>query len=99
MNNEELTKLVKAQAEQIAALTRRLDALGNNATIPYDTGEAIKARVLNDAGLVSLSTKAGSSEGRSVSEAGIASYTVQDLADGYLEVTLAGVTRYIPFYS
>lgn len=98
MTNEELQQLVEKQGKEIIELTNRLNALDNNATIPLQTGEAIKARVLTDAGVALLSTKSASSESESINEAGIASHSVLPLPDGYLEVTLSGVIRYVPFY-
>lgn len=38
--NPEILKL----QEQVAELTRRLDAFNSNTTIPFDVGEAFKAR-------------------------------------------------------
>jgi hypothetical protein len=94
--NEELKKL----QDQIDVLQDRLNALNNNATIPYDTGEAIKARVLSDIGVLQLSGKLGSSENQSVNEAGVAApYNVLKSADGFVETTINGIVRYIPFYT
>lgn len=35
---------IKQLQEQVAELTRRLDAFNSNTTIPFDVGEAFKAR-------------------------------------------------------
>lgn len=91
MTPEELKRLEEVE--------RQLVALNNNATIPFDIGEAMKARILGDAGVATVSTKSASSEDKSVNEAGVLSYSVLNSPDGFLQVTLLGNIYYIPYYT
>lgn len=98
MTQEETNKLL---LEQIAELKAQLDALKNNATIPFDIGEAMKARILQDAGVASTSTKLSSSEDVSVvvSLAPTVTAPVLNTPDGFLQITLLSNIYYIPYYT
>lgn len=86
------------ELKRLEAVERQLLALNNNATIPFDIGEALKARILGDAGVASISTKLATSEDQAVDEAGAATYEVLKSPDGFLQVTLLGNIYYIPYY-
>lgn len=97
MTQEETNKLI---LEEITKLNKRIDALQNNATIPFDIGEAIKTRVLSDAGVAATSTKGATSENTSVlvSTGPNVFAAVLREPDGFLEITITGVKYFIPFY-
>lgn len=98
MTPEEIQKLLAPFLKRIDELENQIKALNNNATIPFDTGEAIKARVLADVGFLVGSSKSATSENKSVNEAGAATYSVMDKPDGFLEVTILGNLYYLPYF-
>lgn len=85
--DKETEKRLQKQIDQLEA---RLDQLSNNATIPFEVGEAFRARLFG----LGSSTKTASSETQSVNEAGGSTYSVAKPMDGFLE---AGDKR-IPYY-
>lgn len=97
-----MTPAEQQQFDDLKKLTEDLQsqmkALSNNATIPYDIGEALKARILGDAGVSALSTKLSTSESQAVNEAGVATYSVLKPPDGFLEITITENKYYIPYY-
>ncbi len=96
MTQEETNQLL---LKQIADLQAQIDALRNNATIPFDIGEAMKARIVSDLGLASTSSKGATTENQTVNEAGVAApYTVLKTPDGFLQITLLSNIYYIPYY-
>lgn len=86
------------ELKRLEDLERQIVALNNNATIPFDIGEALKARILGDAGVASTSTKLLTSEDQAVNEAGASTYNVLKSPDGFLQVTLLGNIYYIPYF-
>lgn len=81
-------------------LESQIKALNNNATIPFDIGEAMKARILSDAGVAATSSKVASSEDQTVNEAGASPpYAVLKSPDAFLQITLLGNIYYIPVYT
>lgn len=99
MTTQELEQQVKTLVAENKALKARLDALNNNATIPFDTGEAFKARVLSDVGVALTSTKSATSENKSVNEGGASTYDVMNKPDGFLEISILGNIYYVPYFS
>lgn len=86
------------ELKRLETLEAQIKALNNNATIPFETGEAFKARILQDAGVVFTSSKSVTSENKSVNEAGASTYSVLNAPDGFLQVTLLGNIYYLPYY-
>lgn len=100
MNEQEITQLIQETIQaQIDKLQSQLDALRNNATIPYEIGEAFKARVLTDVSPVATSGKGASTENVSINEAGISTHTVLGAPDGFVQATINGTVYYIPYFS
>lgn len=87
------------ELKRLEAVERQLLALNNNATIPFDMGEAMKARVLSDVGVALTSTKVATTEDQAVNESGASSYNVLKSPDGFLQITLLGNIYYIPYFS
>lgn len=84
---------------KVENLESQIKALSNNATIPWDVGEALKLRILGDAGVAAISTKLATSEDQSVNEAGTApAYNVLKSPDGFLEITITENKYYLPYY-
>lgn len=91
--------------KQVDDLQSQIKALSNNATIPFDVGEAMKVRILSDAGTAELSTKLATSEDTtvvtSVNFGGGGSTTTDTVLgnpDGYLEVTITNNKYYVPYF-
>lgn len=99
MTNQELQNKVFELETLTTKLQGQIDALKNNATIPFDIGEAMKARILADAGVALTSSKVASSEDKSVNEGGIATYNVLNSPDGFLQITLLGNIYYLPYFT
>lgn len=77
---------------QVTELKKVLDSLKNNATIPFEIGEAMKARV---GSLTGLSDKTAASETQAVNEGGAGSYNVAKAPDGFFS---SPEGKYIPYY-
>ncbi len=87
---------------KLAELENKVKALEAAATIPYEVDSAFRERFgLNRLDSTSLiaSSKGATSENHAVNEAGIATYSVLGIPDGYLEVTVGGSVKYIPIYT
>lgn len=87
--------------KQVSELQEQVKAFNNNATIPFDIGEAFKARILQDAGVLVASSKAFNSESTAVlTSADPDNYEdVLGEPDGFLQVTILGNISYIPYYT
>lgn len=94
-----MTPELKNLQDQITALQEQFNSLNNNATIPFDIGEAIKTRVLLEAGIPQTSSKGATSENQAVNEGGAGTYSVLKAPDGFVQVTLGGTLYYLPYYS
>lgn len=94
MMNEEIQNL-KKEMEELKNWKQSLEASNS---IPVDIDFAFRERFIRS--LVDTSTKTQASGAKLVNEAGSAApYNVQNLADGYLQIYINGVTYYIPYYS
>ena len=99
--NEELEQVKR----ELAELKEQFKLLSNNTTIPLEVGEAFKTRILSDAGVVALSNKSLTSENTTVVDSvnfGASSVTTVSALgapNGFFEVTINGIVRYIPFYT
>lgn len=89
---EQLTQL----QNQINDIQRVINSLRANATIPFDIGEAFRAR-LDEGDLFGEINI--NQELQGVNEAGTASYTVSKKMDGLVPLTLKGKTINIPYYN
>lgn len=87
--------------KSVVSLEKQMLALNNNATIPFDVGVAMKARILQDAGVLATSSKSASSENVSVltSTGPNVFASVLTPPDGFLAVAITGNVYYIPYYS
>lgn len=85
----------KKLQEQIDILTKRLDSLSSNTTIPLEVGEAFRKRL----GSADISNKTGASETRTVNESGAGSYTVANAPDGFITIEVLGALKNIPYYN
>jgi len=104
MTPQEQDNKILELTDMVKALQGRLDALNSNATIPLNVGEAFKVRILSDAGVAELSSKAANSEDTTV-VVGVnfgASSTTTDTVlgnpDGYLEFTITNNIYYVPYF-
>ena len=104
MTPQEQDNKILELTDMVKALQGRLDALNSNATIPLDVGEAMKLRILADAGTAAISTKDLASEDITV-VTGVnfgASTTTTDTVlgnpDGYLEVMITNNKYYVPYF-
>ncbi len=92
MDNTELIKRIELLEEEI-------NKLRNNATIPFDIGEAIKSRVKTDLGALESSSKTAASETQAVDEAGVLAYSVMKAPDGFMQTNINGTIYYVPYFS
>lgn len=101
MTTQELEQQVKDLTTLVASLETQIKALNNNATIPFDVGEAFKVRILSDTGVASLSTKLSTSEDTAaiVSLAPTVTSPVLKTPDGFMQITLLSNIYYIPYYT
>lgn len=67
-------------------------------TITKENDDAIRGRFSDLFGLVQ-SAKAASSENKSVNEGGVATYSVLNTPDGFMETTINGTTYNLPYYN
>lgn len=74
-----------------------LNMLGNSYNIPYDVQKAFENRLTT--GVLVSSGKSVASETQAVNEGGVATYSVPKLNDGFTQMTLGGITIYIPYYT
>lgn len=84
--------------QRITQLENEMRMLKAASTIPYDVEVAFKSRLKIGEGELATSTKAASTESRTVNEAGTSSYSVSRLMDGFVQKNLLGTTIYIPYY-
>lgn len=84
--------------QRITQLENEMRLLKASATIPYDVEVAFKSRLGIDNSSLKATTKATSTESKTVNEAGTDSYSVSRLMDGFVQYTLNGTTIYIPYY-
>ena len=89
----------KELLQRIQKLEQEINNLRAFATIPFDIGVALKARILSDAGVAQLSNKGATTEDQAVDEAGASTYNVLKSPDGFLQAQLAGTVYYIPVYT
>ena len=87
---DEITNL-KKQIEELLAWKRSLEGAQ---TIPLNIDQSFRKRFGNPRS----SSKSASSENQAVNEAGASTYSVLKTPDGFIEVDIAGVTKYIPKY-
>lgn len=90
MNELELLK------QRITKLENELKKLSSSTTIPFNVEQAFRARIT--LGELTASTKANTSEDKTVNEGGVSVYAVLDRPDGYDKRVDAGVTKYYPYY-
>ena len=97
-----------AQLERtVAALAQQLKQLSNNTTIPFDVEKAFRNRLGINYPVWKIEydyAGAAVSNNKSVNEAGTSSYSVLNVPDGYLFITLPVedqdiTTLGIPFYN
>lgn len=89
---EQITQL----QNQIKEMQLVINSLRANATIPFDIGEAFKARLEKGDVFGEANTN---TEVKSVNEAGSATYDVAKKMDGLIPVTLKGQVYKIPYYN
>lgn len=93
MTNEELQLKIESLEEKV----RLLEA---SATIPKPVEDALRERFQLDLyAQLSTTTKTGSSEAQAVDEAGIGTYSVLNVPDAFLQVSVLGTTYYIPVWT
>lgn len=82
---------------RIVALENRLKTFEAASTIPYEVDQAFRSRLKSSLGL-SVSAKSATSENKAVNEAGASSYSVLNIPDGFLQVTVGATTYYVPIF-
>lgn len=87
--------------QQVVTLQEQVKALNNNATIPFEIGEAFKARILQDAGVLATSSKAANSESVAVlTSTGPNVYTdVLAEPNSWVQMTISGNVIYLPSFT
>lgn len=87
--------------DRIEKLEEQMKLLRSSTTIPLEVGAAIKTRVLQGITIpnVTVASKSATSENKAVDEGGVATYSVMDKPDGFLQTTITGTTYYIPYFS
>lgn len=100
MNPElrQLQEQLKLIEDQVSGLKAAFNSLSNNATIPFDIGEAFKTRVLTNITPLSISSKDADSEDESIT-VGLNTTIVLGDPDGFLQVTINDVIYYIPYFN
>ena len=71
-------------------------SLENSSTIPLQIDQSFKDRFSST--LVS-SSKSATSENKSVNEAGVATYSVLNPPDAFIQITVNGTLYYIPVFT
>lgn len=76
----------------------RLNVLSNDTTIPLEVGEAFKSRVLEGGKPVIISGTSATAHNKTVNEGGVASYSVMDKPNGFMQVVFKGTMYVIPYF-
>lgn len=84
--------------QRITQLENEMRLLKAASTIPYDVEVAFKSRLGVDNNGLRSTTKAASTESKTVNEAGTDTYTVSKIMDGFVQYTLNGTIIYLPYY-
>jgi regulator of replication initiation timing len=91
--NDQIQKL----QDEIDNLKKQLDALSNNATIPLEVGNAMRARLLSD-GTLTGSTSGNGPSVHSVNESGNSTYNVASPMIGFINIVINGTSYAVPYY-
>lgn len=84
---------------RVKKLEESMAKLSAFSTIPFDTEKAFKTRLgISDIPVIVSSSKSATSENQAVNEAGASSYNVLKAPDAFAQVTINGVTIYIPYF-
>lgn len=84
--------------KRIAELEAFMNALKSSNSIPIEVDGAFRRRFLNVDDIL-VSSKSASSENQAVDESGTSSFNVLKPPDGFLQKTINGSVRYIPYYN
>ncbi len=86
--------------KELAELKAWKASLESSHSIPLKIDQAFRARLIKNSGsLLTTSSKSAGSENQGVNEGGVLTYSVLGPPDKYLEITVSGVTNYIPAYT
>ncbi len=88
-----MTPQERQQLDELTTFKRNLEA---TYTIPKNVNDAFAQRLA--VGLA-VSTHSATSKNQAVNEAGVATYSVLGIPNGFLQTTVAGVIYYIPYWT
>ena len=86
------------EKREFEELKQEVQSLRSSTTIRYDVDGAIRERFKDLFNPVGVSLKGVNTEDQAVDEGGSATYNVLKEPDGFLEITISGITYYIPYY-
>ena len=87
--------ILKREIEELKNWKKTLE---NSATIPLVIDQSFRKRFETFSDIIT-STKSATSENQGVNEGGVASYSVMNKPDGFLQITISGVVYYLPYFS
>lgn len=86
--------------EQIDELKRKIEALENVTTIPFEVEQALRERLgIQYYSTIQADSKSASSENQSINEGGVATYSVMKPPDGFVKTIINGSTVYLPYFT